>query len=77
MDDPLRMLIHAANARDCHTVLVHGKVVVQEGRVVGVDEEELASKARQAWLKYKGGVAAWDPAGRPSDEVFPPLLPYA
>ena len=77
MDDPLRMLVHAANARDCHTVLVGGKVVVEAGRVVGVDEEELAHKARQAWLKYKGGIAAWDPANRPSDEVFPPLFPKA
>ena len=75
MDDPLRMLVHAANARDCHTVMVGGEVVVSERRVVGVDEEELAHKARQAWLKYKGGIAAWDPANRPSDEVFPPLFP--
>ena len=77
MDDPMRMLIHAANGRDCHTVLVGGKVVVSEGRVVGVDEEELARKAREAWLKYKGGVGAWDPAGRSGDEVFPPLFPKA
>ena len=76
MDDPMRMLIHAANGRDCHTVLVGGKVVVSEGRVVGVDEEELARKAREAWLKYKGGIAAWDAGNRPSDVVFPPLLPW-
>ncbi len=75
LDDPMRMLVHAANGRDCHTVLVGGRVVVREGRVVGVDEEELAHKARKAWLKYKGGIAAWDPAGRPSEELFPPLFP--
>ena len=77
LDDPMRMLIHAANGRDCHTVLVGGEVVVEGGRVVGVDEEELTRKARQAWLKYKGGIAAWDPANRPGNEVFPPLLPWA
>ena len=77
LDDPMRMLVHAANGRDCHTVLVGGRVVVSERRVVGVDEEELAAKARQAWLKYKGGVAAWDPDNRPSEEVFPPLFPNA
>ena len=71
----MRMLIHAANGRDCHTVLVGGEVVVEGGRVVGVDEEGLAHKARQAWLKYKGGVAAWDAAKRPISEVFPPLFP--
>ena len=35
MDDPLRMLVHAANARDCHTVLVGGEVVVESGRCRG------------------------------------------
>ena len=75
LDDPMRMLVHAANGRDCHTVLVGGEVVVDEGRVVGLDEEELAHKARQAWLKYKSGIVAWDAANRPSDALFPPLLP--
>ena len=77
LDDPMRMLVHAANGRDCNTVLVGGEVVVDEGRVVGVDEEELTHKARQAWLKYKSGVAAWDSAKGSSDALFPPLLPYA
>ena len=42
---------------------------------MGLDEEELAHKARQAWLKYKSGIVAWDAARRPSDALFPPLLP--
>ena len=75
LDDPMRMLVHAANGRDCHTVLVGGEVVVEGRRVVGLDEEELAHKARQTWLKYKGGIVAWDAANRPSDALFPPLLP--
>ena len=47
IDDPMRTLIHAASGRDCHTVMVGGKVVVDKGRVVGVDEEDLAHKARE------------------------------
>ena len=42
-----------------------------------LDEEELEKKARDAWLKYKSGVVAWDAAKRPSDVIFPPLLPTA
>ena len=64
-----------ATGKNCHTVLVGGEVVVEGGRVVGLDEEELESKARAAWLKYKDGVVAWDVAKRPSDTIFPPLLP--
>ena len=77
LDDPMRMLIHAANARDCHTVLVGGRVVVEGGRVVGVDEEELAEKARKAWLKYKGGVANWNAEMGSDEGIFAPLMPYA
>lgn len=75
IDDPMRTLVHVASGRDCDTVMVGGKVVVEGGRVVGVDEEELAYRAKKAWLKYKGGLVSWDPAGRPSADVFPPLLP--
>lgn len=75
IDDPMRTLVHVASGRDCDTVMVGGRVVVEGGRVVGVDEEELAHRAKKAWLKYKGGLVSWDPAGRPSEDVFPPLLP--
>ena len=75
IDDPMRTLVHVATGKNCHTVLVGGKVVVEGGRVVGLDEEELERKARDAWLKYKDGVVAWDAAKRPSEEIFPPLLP--
>jgi len=75
IDDPMRTLVHVASGRDCDTVMVGGRVVVEGGRVVGVDEEELAHRAEKAWLKYKGGLVSWDPAGRPSADVFPPLLP--
>ena len=77
IDDPMRTLVHIATGKNCHTVLVGGKVVVDAGRVVGLDEEELEKKARDAWLKYKSGVVAWDAAKRPSDVIFPPLLPTA
>ena len=45
------------------------------GQVVGLDEEDLENRARQAWLKYKSGVVAWDEGNLSSDEIFPPLLP--
>ena len=75
IDDPMRTLIHVATGSNCHTVLVGGEVVVEGGRVVGLDEEDLENRARQAWLKYKSGVVSWDQGGLSSEEVFPPLLP--
>ncbi len=75
IDDPMRTLVHVATGSNCHTVLVGGEVVVEGGRVVGLDEEDLENRARQAWLKYKSGVVSWDQGGLSSEEVFPPLLP--
>ena len=75
IDDPMRTLVHVATGSNCDTVLVGGEVVVDGGRVVGLDEEDLENRARQAWLKYKSGVVAWDEGNLSSDEIFPPLLP--
>ena len=75
VDDPLRTLIHFCNRYNCDTVLVDGNVVVEGGRVVGVDEEELGARTQDAWLRYKAGIVARDHANRSSEEMFPPLLP--
>ncbi len=75
IDDPLRSLIHFCNRHNCDTVLVDGNVVVEGGRVVGVDEEELGARTQDAWLRYKQGIVDRDHANRSSEEMFPPLLP--
>ena len=60
-----------------HIELMQGVIqrMADKGRVGGVDEEDLARKARADWLKYRAGVVAWDPAQRTSAEIYPPLLP--
>jgi len=75
VDDPLRTLIHVATGKNCDTVMVAGKIVVENGSIPGLDEEALAHKAQKLYLRYKAGLAAWDHAGRSADEVFPPVLP--
>ena len=75
IDDPMRTLIHFSNGQHCDTVIVDGNIVVENGLVNGVDEEELREDAQRVWTKYKAGIVAWDYAKRPSDEIWPPLLP--
>ena len=77
IDDPMRTFVHFCDGWDCDTVLVDGKVVVEGGNVVGVDEEALANRAQQTWKKYKAGLVAWDQAKRPADVLIPPLFPIA
>ena len=75
IDDPMRTFVHFRRGRDCDTVLVDGKVVVEDGRVVGIDEENLAHRSQQVWERYKASIVAWDYAKRPADVMYPPLLP--
>ena len=75
IDDPMRTLIHFANGQHCDTVVVDGHTVVEAGSVKGVDEEQLRQDAQRVWTKYKAGIVSWDYAKRPSDEIWPPLLP--
>lgn len=75
IDDPIRTFVHTATGRDCDTVIVDGRLVVSGGQVVGVDEEALARRAQESWLKLKGGVASWDWKGRELSEWSPSSLP--
>jgi 5-methylthioadenosine/S-adenosylhomocysteine deaminase len=56
--DPASALVYSACATDVHTVLVAGRVLVDAGRVVGVDEDavlhECAEAARR--LRQRAGV---------------------
>ena len=75
VDDPVTALIHYANGVDTETVIVNGRTVVEEGRVVSLAEAELQHDAHQAWLRYKRGLIARDPEGRSADDLYPPAFP--
>ena len=55
VDDPIRTLVYAADGGDVETVFVDGKIVVDGGKIVGVDEEKLRREAVAAhlWQKEK------------------------
>jgi cytosine/adenosine deaminase-related metal-dependent hydrolase len=53
IDDPIKTLIYMGSQRDIETVIVDGKVVVEGGRVPGVDEEELAKQANEINQRWK------------------------
>jgi cytosine/adenosine deaminase-related metal-dependent hydrolase len=75
VDDPIKTLVYMASQRDVDTVIVDGKMVVEGGRVPGIDEEELARKANAANQKQKLGFVAQHPFGWQADEFFPPSFP--
>jgi cytosine/adenosine deaminase-related metal-dependent hydrolase len=55
IDDPIKTLVYMGSQRDVEAVIVDGRVVVDGGRVPGVDEEELARKANELNQNWKNG----------------------
>jgi 5-methylthioadenosine/S-adenosylhomocysteine deaminase len=58
--DPVSAVVYSACAADVHTVLVAGRVLVDAGQVVGVDEEAVLRECREAAqrLRQRAGVNA-------------------
>lgn len=53
INDPVRTLVYHGHAKDIDMVMVDGRVVVEEGKIVSVNEDDLIREAADA------GEAAW------------------
>jgi len=73
--DPVKALVDAGTGRDVRTVIVDGKVLVEDGRLTRVDEEEVYAKAREATRQYWANVPAWRWDGAPVERIIPPAFP--
>ncbi len=68
--NPIGTLVHTGHGRDVATVIVDGRVVVENGRATLVDEERIRTEgraaARQLWTRVTGqppvGPARWQAA---------------
>ena len=52
--DPASALVYSVCAADVHTVLVAGRVLVEAGRAVGVDEEAVLHECAVAARRLRG-----------------------
>jgi hypothetical protein len=57
------------------TVIVDGKILIREGRAVGLDEEAIRANAERAVLAYWSQVPGWHWAGKDADGMVPPAYP--
>lgn len=73
--DPIKALVDAGCGRDVDTVIVDGKILVQGGRTVHIDEAEVYAKARQATQNYWRHVPTWRWDGSGVDRIIPPAFP--
>jgi cytosine/adenosine deaminase-related metal-dependent hydrolase len=72
--DPVKGLIAAGTTDDVHTVIVDGRIVVENGRVVGFDEGQLRRDAEPVAAALRVALAERGWSGRPEVELFPPAF---
>ena len=70
--DPIRSLMETAVSRDVRTVIVDGETLVDNGKYLRLDEQELLDKVQAKGEQVWDSVAKWHWTGKPIDEVVPP-----
>jgi 8-oxoguanine deaminase len=73
-DDPIRTLLYNAGGHNVRTVIVNGRVVVQDGAIPGLDVQEHRRQAQAYFEKYVASYGERDYLRRPTEVLFPPSL---
>jgi cytosine/adenosine deaminase-related metal-dependent hydrolase len=72
--DPIRSLVETAVSCDVRTVIVDGETLVDNGRYLRLNEEELLDKVQAKGDKIWYSVPKWHWTGKSIDEVVPPAF---
>ncbi len=73
--DPITALVEYGSGTDVETVLVNGRVVIEDGRSTCIDEDDLYARADQAANRAWDNWPKRDWAGRSVQEILPPAFP--
>ena len=69
--DPIRSLMETAVSRDVRTVIVDGETLVDDGKYLRLNEEELLEKVQAKGEQIWDSVPKWHWTGKSIDEVVP------
>jgi 5-methylthioadenosine/S-adenosylhomocysteine deaminase len=69
--DPIRSLVETAVSRDVRTVIVDGETLVDNGKYLRLNEEELLDKVQVKGEQIWDSVPKWHWTGKKIDEVVP------
>jgi cytosine/adenosine deaminase-related metal-dependent hydrolase len=72
--DPLRSLIYAAGDRAVHTVIVDGRKIVVDGKLLTIDYAQAAEHLHEAQQRVMANVPNLDWGHRHVDEISPPTF---
>ena len=69
--DPVKNIVNASTRTDVDYVMVNGKIVVENGKLLTIDEEKLVSQVQKTTQAIWDRIPENDYQGRHSDEVSP------
>jgi 5-methylthioadenosine/S-adenosylhomocysteine deaminase len=72
--DPVRSLVETAVSRDVRTVIVDGETLVDDGKYLCLDEQELLEKVQAKGEQLWSSVPSWHWTGKSVDEIVPPAF---
>lgn len=72
IDDPIRTLVMMGTSHAIRTVIVDGRVVVEDGQIPGMDAEAMRRQAQAYHAKMRAAYCERDYKLRPEEELFPP-----
>lgn len=70
--DPIRSLMETAVSRDVRMVIVDGETLVNDGKYLRLDEQELLEKVQAKGEQVWDSVSKWHWTGKDIDGVVPP-----
>jgi len=73
--DPVKNLVYYAEMEDLHTVIIDGRTVVEQGRVLAADQLEVARRLQQTGEQMWPRMAQHDWDGRDVDQLSPLTFP--
>jgi hypothetical protein len=73
--DPVKAFVNCATTDDVEQVFVDGRLVVDGGHVIGVDERALLAEAQTEAEALRATVPEWHWEKATADEMSPPAFP--
>ena len=74
VSDPIKALVETAVSRDVRAVIVDGEILVDNGKYLRLNEDDLLDKVQAKGEEVWASVPKWHWTGKGVDEVMPPAF---
>lgn len=75
MDDPVKSIVYMANQGDIDSVIIDGKIIVENGIFTNNDSTGMFEEVQRINQKQKKNFVKYNPLGKSEEELFPPSYP--